>query len=85
MTIADMLGQSGVLTVLGMGIVFLFLVLLIIAVTITGKVIHALGWDKDALKSVKAPASAPASGGGGQAAVTAAISAAVAEHRKNHV
>jgi oxaloacetate decarboxylase gamma subunit len=78
----DMLGQSGVLTLLGMGIVFSFLVILIVAVTLTGKVIHALALDKDVRQPVKAPAaSGPASGG---AAVTAAISAAVAEYRKDH-
>jgi oxaloacetate decarboxylase gamma subunit len=85
MTIVDMLEQSGVLTLLGMGIVFLFLVILIISVTLAGKVIHGIGWDKDVLEPAKAPAAAavPASGGGNQAAVTAAISAAVTEYRKN--
>jgi oxaloacetate decarboxylase gamma subunit len=84
MTIADMLGQSGVLTVLGMGIVFLFLIILIIAVTLAGKVIHSLGWDKDVLESAKTPAPASVSGGSNHAAVTAAISAAVTEYRKDH-
>jgi oxaloacetate decarboxylase gamma subunit len=80
----DMLGQSGVLTLLGMGIVFSFLIILIIAVTLSGKVIHALGWDKDASQPVKAaaaPAAKPVSKG---AEVTAAISAAVTEYRKDH-
>ncbi|MDR2053021.1 MAG: OadG family protein [Treponema sp.] len=86
MTIAEMLGQSGVLTLLGMGIVFSFLIILIIAVTLAGKAIHALGWDRDVPGPAKAPAAAagPASGGGNQAAVTAAISAAVTEYRKDH-
>ncbi|MDR2785692.1 MAG: OadG family protein [Treponema sp.] len=86
MTIADMLEQSGVLTLLGMGIVFLFLIILIIAVTLAGKAIHAAGWDKDVLEPAKVSASAAgsASGGGSQAAVTAAISAAVTEYRKDH-
>jgi oxaloacetate decarboxylase gamma subunit len=82
MTIFDMLGQSGVLTLLGMGIVFSFLVILIVAVTLAGKAVHALGWDRD----VRAPAAAakPASRTADQAAVTAAVSAAVTEYRKNN-
>jgi oxaloacetate decarboxylase gamma subunit len=76
MTIFDMLGQSGILTVLGMGVVFGFLILMIIAVNIVGKAIHALGLDKDV--AVK-----PASQTTGQnGAVTAAISAAVNEYQK---
>jgi oxaloacetate decarboxylase gamma subunit len=88
MTIVDMLGQSGVLTLLGMGIVFSFLVIMIIVVTLAGKAIHALRWDSDVLKPAKtqtsAAAAASVSGGGNQGAVTAAISAAVAEYRKDH-
>jgi oxaloacetate decarboxylase gamma subunit len=75
-----MLEQSGVLSLLGMGIVFSFLVILIISVTISGKIIHALGMDKDLLtKANQAPAAAAE-----QAAVTAAIGAAVTEYRKRH-
>jgi oxaloacetate decarboxylase gamma subunit len=78
MTIAEMMGQSGVLTLLGMGIVFGFLVILIVAVTFMGKAVHALGADKDV--------NAPQTGGAGSAAktsaVTAAITAAVNEYRK---
>jgi oxaloacetate decarboxylase gamma subunit len=77
-----MLGQSGVLTLLGMGIVFSFLVILIVAVTLAGKAIHALNWDKDVTQMPKAPAAGPAPAGANQAAVTAAISAAVNEYRK---
>jgi oxaloacetate decarboxylase gamma subunit len=79
-----MLEQSGVLTLLGMGIVFGFLVVLIICVTLAGKIIHALGADKD----VRAPVNTAPSPGGtanaGNAAVTAAISAAVTEYRKTN-
>ena len=87
MTIAEMLGQSGVLTLLGMGIVFGFLVIMIIAITLAGKIIHAVGLDKD-VGTGPAPVRAPAppAGGGSAAAgngeVTAAISAAVNEYRK---
>jgi oxaloacetate decarboxylase gamma subunit len=88
MTIAEMLGQSGVLTLLGMGIVFSFLIVLIISVTTAGKIIHALGADRDA--------GAPPAGTGGsgtRAAKTAAvasamtaavITAAVNEYRKTN-
>jgi oxaloacetate decarboxylase gamma subunit len=75
-----MLGQSGVLTLLGMGIVFSFLVILIAAVTLAGKAIHALNWDKDVTQPPKAAGPAPA--GANQAPVTAAISAAINEYRK---
>ena len=84
MTIVEMLGQSGVLTLLGMGIVFSFLIIMIISITVVGKIIHALGADKD----VSAGPSASRTGGGAPAsensAVTAAISAAVTEYRKNN-
>jgi oxaloacetate decarboxylase gamma subunit len=80
MTIVEMLEQSGVLTLLGMGIVFSFLLILIITVTVSGKVIHALGLDKD----LQTPPPKAAAGAPGGDAVTAAISAAVKEYRKNH-
>ena len=83
MTIVEMLGQSGVLTLLGMGIVFSFLVIMIIAITMTGKVIHALGWDKN-VQPAAGSASSPAKNQGNDAAVTAAIGAAVNEYRKNN-
>jgi oxaloacetate decarboxylase gamma subunit len=72
MTIVEMLGQSGVLSLLGMGVVFGFLVILIIMVTVAGKIIHALGVDKAAV----------AGAAGNNAEVTAAITAAVSEYRK---
>jgi oxaloacetate decarboxylase gamma subunit len=81
MTIADMLEQSGVLTLLGMGIVFGFLVILIVSVTLVGKCIQALGLNKEAGPSKPAVSAAPVAAK--PAAVTAAISAAVTEYRKN--
>ena len=83
MTIAEMLEQSGVLTLLGMGVVFSFLVLVIISVTLVGKIIHAIGADKD----VYAPPAVTASGSGNAAkttAVAAAITAAVTEYQKSN-
>jgi oxaloacetate decarboxylase gamma subunit len=82
MTIAEMLEQSGVLTLLGMGIVFSFLVILIAAVSLVGKFIRAVGADKDPGRPAAAAGGAPAASSGG--AVTAAISAAVSEYRKTN-
>jgi oxaloacetate decarboxylase gamma subunit len=73
----EMFGQSAVLTVLGMAVVFSFLVIMVIAVTLTGRVIHKLGLDNILPES---PALAPAAGVSG--GITAAISAAVNEYRK---
>jgi oxaloacetate decarboxylase gamma subunit len=81
MTIAEMLEQSGVLTLLGMGIVFGFLIILIISVTLVGKVIHALGLDKDAGAVPKTVSTGPSTAAK-TAAVTAAITAAVTEYRR---
>ncbi|MBO7136274.1 MAG: OadG family protein [Spirochaetaceae bacterium] len=77
MTIVDMLGQSALLTGLGMGVVFGFLIILIIFMTITSKVIKALGLDKDAPKATAGNTSAaPAQNNN---AVVAAIAAALRE------
>jgi oxaloacetate decarboxylase gamma subunit len=48
MTIAQMLEQSGILSLLGMGIVFSFLLIMVICVTIMGNVFKALGAGKNA-------------------------------------
>ena len=82
MTIVEMLGQSGVLTLLGMGIVFGFLVIMIISITVVGKIIHAIGADKDLTAPPQGAAASAGTGAGTNAAVTAAISAAVTEYRK---
>jgi oxaloacetate decarboxylase gamma subunit len=83
MTIVEMLEQSGVLTLLGMGIVFAFLAILIVCVTLMGKVVHALGADKDITQSQPArPSAPPANSAAKTAAVTAAITAAVNEYQK---
>ncbi|GHV48870.1 hypothetical protein AGMMS49546_39600 [Spirochaetia bacterium] len=82
MTIVDMLEQSGVLTVMGMGTVFGFLVILIACITWMGKIIHALGADKDVTQAAKPAVPSGASSAAKTAAVTAAITAAVNEYRK---
>ena len=78
MTILEMFGQSGVLTLLGMGIVFSFLLIMIICVTIMGMVFHKLGYNKDVEQLVQASVS----GSGTSSGVVSAISAAVFEYRK---
>jgi oxaloacetate decarboxylase gamma subunit len=82
MTITEMLGQSGALTLLGMSVVFSFLAIMIICVTLMGKLVHAIGADKDVRSA--APASAPKAGQDNAGAVAAAITAAVAEYQKDH-
>lgn len=89
MTIFEMLGQSGVLTLLGMGVVFGFLVILVICVSIMGKIISALGLDKSAgapaVSGAASPqVSAPSSSAAKSTAVTAAIVAAVTEYQKDN-
>jgi oxaloacetate decarboxylase gamma subunit len=83
MTIAEMLGQSGTLTLLGMGIVFGFLVVMIVCITLAGKVVHALGADRDLLPRPAKAAGNVSGAGSDNAAVTAAISAAVNEYQKS--
>ena len=80
MTITEMLGQSGILSVLGMAVVFIFLWIMIVGVNLTAKVIHKLELDKDVTESKP---SVPVSSGGASQAVTAAITAAVNEYQKN--
>lgn len=72
MTITDMLSQSALLTVLGMGVVFGFLIVMIIFMNITAKIIKKMGLDKD---------ETPAKGSGAKKAPaqnTAAVVAAIA-------
>ena len=76
MTITEMLGQAGLLTLLGMGVVFSFLIILIICMYALHGVLHLLGKDKD--KPVEAPASAAApTAAADETEVVAAIAAAI--------
>ena len=50
MTIVEMLGQSGVLTLLGMGIVFIFLFILVVVINQFGKISNRKSSDKDDVK-----------------------------------
>ena len=47
MTISQMLNQSGLLTLLGMCVVFAFIVILILCMKLLQIVVHALKLDKD--------------------------------------
>ena len=80
MTILEMLGQSGILAILGMGVVFGFLVIMVICVTVMGKIIQAMEGNKGAGEP---QAGGPALGANA-AAVTAAIAAAVTEYQKEN-
>jgi len=80
MTITVMLEQSGVLTILGMSVVFSFLIIMIFAITGVGKIINSLKLNKELVTHALAAApSAPTA-----SSVTAAISAAVKEYRKSN-
>jgi oxaloacetate decarboxylase gamma subunit len=84
MTIVEMLEQSGTLTLLGMAVVFGFLIVMIICITLAGKLVHALGLDKDAGAAKAAvPVPVPALHTA-DAAIPAVISAAVTEYRKTN-
>jgi oxaloacetate decarboxylase gamma subunit len=81
MTIGEMFGQSTILTILGMTVVFVFLWVMIICMNGLAHLVHKMGWDKDIQPSKK-----DASKTTGRAAspeVTAVISAAVTEYQKN--
>ncbi|MDR1390390.1 MAG: OadG family protein [Treponema sp.] len=80
MTIIDMLGQSRTLTLLGMAVVFGFLTIMVISISLLGKLIRTLGADK----GEAAPQTTNAQSANAGGAVTAAVSAAVNEYRKTN-
>ncbi len=51
MTISEMLGQSGILTLLGIGVVFAFLVILILAMHLLHAIVSGLKLDTDEKKT----------------------------------
>lgn len=80
MTIPEMLGQSGLLTFLGMGVVFSFLIILIGFMKLVEIFVRVSGLDKEVSSASQA---APAAVSSGQnQAVVAAISAAINEKQK---
>lgn len=78
MTIEEMLGQSAILTVLGMCVVFAFLVVLIGCMNLLRVIVHAAKLDKE---EPKAESAAPVAAAVDQNAVVAAIATAL--HEKN--
>ncbi len=78
MTIEEMLGQSAILTVLGMCVVFAFLVVLIGCMNLLRVAVHAAKLDKE---EPKAECAAPVAAAVDQNAVVAAIATAL--HEKN--
>jgi len=75
MTITGMLGQSGLLTLLGMCVVFSFIIILIISMTALKGIIHALKMDKE--EPVETPKASIPAASGNDGAIIAAIAAAV--------
>jgi len=71
----EMLGQSAILTVLGIGVVFFFLIVMIICMNILHAVLHALKLDeekKEVQNQISQPAAASNNG-----SIVAAIAAAL--------
>ncbi|MBQ2315222.1 MAG: OadG family protein [Treponema sp.] len=79
MTISQMLSQSGMLTLLGMGVVFSFLIILILSMYLLHAVVHALRLDKADEPDTASAAPAAPSQAADTGAVVAAIAAAVHE------
>ena len=82
MTILEMLEQSAILTVLGVGIVFSFLLIMIVCVTLMGKIIRYLEPDKD-IETQEAETAAQTAQKVENGPIIAAITAAVTEYRKS--
>ena len=76
MTIMEMLSQSGILALLGMGMVFSFLLIMVISISLLGKFFQT--------QKTEEPSEAPivSSVTEKSAAVTAAISAAVTQYQQ---
>lgn len=79
MTISQMLSQSALLTLLGLGVVFSFLIIMIGAMYLLHAVIHALKLDKEPVQKEAAASAASSSAPADNGAIIAAIAAAVHE------
>ncbi|MCR4627080.1 MAG: OadG family protein [Treponema sp.] len=73
MTIIEMLGQSAILTVLGIGVVFFFLIVMIICMNILHAVLHALKLDEEKKEVVQNQVQPAGSNGSVIAAIAAAL------------
>ena len=78
MTIIEMLGQSGLLTLLGMCVVFSFIIILIACMKLLQVFVHALKLDK--APTVEAPKASVVKD---DVAIVAAIAAAVHDKQLN--
>ncbi len=78
MTIIEMLGQSGLLTLLGMCVVFSFIIILIACMKLLQVFVHALKLDKE--PTVEAPKASIVKD---DVAIIAAIAAAVHDKQLN--
>ncbi len=77
MTIAQMISQSSLLTLLGMGVVFSFLIIMIISMYALHAVLHAIGADKESPDTSNAAGSAAVPAATDTQAVVAAIATAI--------
>lgn len=77
MNVEQMLGQSGILTLLGMGVVFSFLIIMIVCMYLLHAILHALKLDKDSPAASAPSALGAPSASSDQKAVVAAIAAAL--------
>ena len=75
MSINEMLGQSGLLTLLGMCVVFGFIIILIVCMKLLQVLVHAFKLDQDKTEQTNGTGTAPVSNNDG--AVVAAIAAAI--------
>lgn len=78
-----MLGQSGLLTLLGMCVVFSFIIILILCMKLLQVIVHALKLDKEEPVAASAPKSAAAAAPKDDGAVIAAIAAAIHDKTLN--
>lgn len=76
MTISEMLGQSGLLTALGMCVVFSFIIILIVCMKLLQVIVHAFKLDKEEPKQ-NVNSSAPAATATDNGPLIAAIAAAI--------
>ena len=82
MTVSEMLSQSGILTLLGMGVVFTFIIIMICSMGLLHGIVHLFKLDRE--KEEKSVPAAPAQASSADnGAVIAAIAAAV--HEKQSV
>lgn len=77
MNIGEMFGQSGILALLGMSVVFAFLIILVFVVSLVKRLVMTMKWDGDIWKGEDAGSSLPGP-------EIAAVAAAVNEYRKEH-